>query len=499
MSVASTARSSALACALGLAVCAYFLAFPLQPNQSDEGLILYNSERLLEGQVLYRDFFEFITPGAMYFFAGVFALTGPSLLAARVATAMLNGLSASLLFSLARRVADDTVALAAGLVFAVVCLPVWRQASPHWLSTCLGLATAATVLAERWSPEMRAAGAGALAGLTACVHQHHGVFLGIWLVLALAALARLAPAGDRWRSWSRQTAWAAGAGGAIVLAVLGYCAWRASVARVVYALYTFVFESYQPPKTGKVGWAGSIWLSAGDLVYTWPWLLRWLPAALALEATSLAWRLRSERGRDETIRGCLFLLAATMAASILYYPDFIHVSFVAPFLLIVVARVVHGLLKRVRVEVRVAFAAMLVVALIAKGSGNLVRAWAAAPERAESPIGTLRLSATQHTLLDAVRTAVGVGRPALFSYPADAWLYLAVPAENPTPYSLLIPGYNTPQQFTEAIAAIERRHAPYLVLLTGLLHDDDPILGYARQRFEPVAIPWPYTVYRRAS
>src|SRR5205823_14366917 len=42
MSVASTARSSALACALGLAVCAYFLAFPLQPNQSDEGLILYN-------------------------------------------------------------------------------------------------------------------------------------------------------------------------------------------------------------------------------------------------------------------------------------------------------------------------------------------------------------------------------------------------------------------------------------------------------------------------
>ena len=63
----------------------------------------------------------------------------------------------------------------------------------------------------------------------------------------------------------------------------------------------------------------------------------------------------------------------------------------------------------------------------------------------------------------------------------------------------LIPGYNTPQQFTEAIAAIERRHAPYLVLLTGLLHDDDPILGYARQRFEPVATPWPYTVYRRAS
>ena len=138
-----------------------------------------------------------------------------------MATAMVNGLAASLLFGLARRVAGAAEALAAGLVFAVVCLPVWRQASPHWLSTCLGLATAAVLLGERRSPDSRAAVAGALTGLTACVHQHHGVFLGIWLVLALAALAWLAPAGERWRSWTRQTAWAAGAGGAIVLAVLG--------------------------------------------------------------------------------------------------------------------------------------------------------------------------------------------------------------------------------------------------------------------------------------
>jgi len=126
--VRSAARPHALAWVLGLVVFAYFLAFPLQPSQSDEGIVLYGSQRLLEGQVLYRDFFEFITPGAMYFFAGVFALTGPSLLAARMATAVVNGLAASLLFGLARRVAGAAEALAAGLVFAVVCLPVWRQA-----------------------------------------------------------------------------------------------------------------------------------------------------------------------------------------------------------------------------------------------------------------------------------------------------------------------------------------------------------------------------------
>src|SRR2546422_9366195 len=123
-----------------------------------------------------------------------------------MATAMVNGLAASLLFGLARRVAGAAEALAAGLVFAVVCLPVWRQASPHWLSTCLGLATAAVLLGERRSPDSPAAMAGALTGPTARAHQHHGVFLGISLVIARAALAWLAPAGEAWSCRTRRAA-----------------------------------------------------------------------------------------------------------------------------------------------------------------------------------------------------------------------------------------------------------------------------------------------------
>src|SRR5439155_6393538 len=126
---------SAAPYAVGVVAFAYFLAFPLQPSQSDESVYLYGSQRLLEGQVLYRDFFEFITPGALYFFAGEFALPGPSLLAARVGMAAVNGLAAWLLFSLVRRVAGVAEALGSALIFVVVCLSVWRQASPHWLTT----------------------------------------------------------------------------------------------------------------------------------------------------------------------------------------------------------------------------------------------------------------------------------------------------------------------------------------------------------------------------
>ncbi len=40
--------------------------------------------------------------------------------------------------------------------------------------------------------------------------------------------------------------------------------------------------------------------------------------------------------------------------------------------------------------------------------------------------------------------------PRLFAYPSDAWLYLALPADNPTPFCLLS-GYSTPQQFDAKI------------------------------------------------
>jgi len=47
--------------------------------EPDEGIILEGAQRILRGQVLYRDFFSFYTPGSYYFLAGLFKLFGNSL------------------------------------------------------------------------------------------------------------------------------------------------------------------------------------------------------------------------------------------------------------------------------------------------------------------------------------------------------------------------------------------------------------------------------------
>jgi len=53
--------------------------------EPDEGIILQGAQRILRGEVLYRDFFSFFTPGSYYLLAFLFKLFGSSILVARTA------------------------------------------------------------------------------------------------------------------------------------------------------------------------------------------------------------------------------------------------------------------------------------------------------------------------------------------------------------------------------------------------------------------------------
>src|SRR5690349_6254261 len=46
----------------------------------DEGIILQGAQRILDGQVLYRDFFSFFTPGSYYLLAICFRVFGDSII-----------------------------------------------------------------------------------------------------------------------------------------------------------------------------------------------------------------------------------------------------------------------------------------------------------------------------------------------------------------------------------------------------------------------------------
>ncbi len=58
----------------------------------DTWIALYGAKRILEGQLLYKNFFDFVTPGTDYILATVFYLFGVKLSVARIALAVSNAL-----------------------------------------------------------------------------------------------------------------------------------------------------------------------------------------------------------------------------------------------------------------------------------------------------------------------------------------------------------------------------------------------------------------------
>jgi hypothetical protein len=271
--------------------------------------------------------------------------------------------------------------------------------------------------------------------------------------------------------------------------------WRASAGELVYATFSFVFQNYFAAAV-PMPWAGVCPICGETLPYTWHWLLRGLPALFAIETFVAVWRLRTQPDDGEWIRLVLCLLALCMGISILYYPDFIHVAFVAPFGLIVAASLVHRLLRseiwRRSPVLAPAPAIALVALLIAVGvqaQRNLALAWRSAPEKFDSAMGWLRGSAADRDLLQGVRQLMSGAAPherTLLSYPPEPWLFLAVPADNPMPFSLLHPGYNSPEQFGAAVAALEQRPPNYLVVTVPGFRREDPVLRGQLERFREV-------------
>ena len=78
--------------------------------------MLQGAERILAGQIPYRDFFSFYTPGSYYLLAGLFRIFGDSFAVARISLALVGAICSVLTYVLARRVCSRGIALFAAIL-----------------------------------------------------------------------------------------------------------------------------------------------------------------------------------------------------------------------------------------------------------------------------------------------------------------------------------------------------------------------------------------------
>jgi hypothetical protein len=300
-------------------------------SASDVGIVVGSADRILHGQVPYRDFFLFIGAVGPLVTALWFLVFGPGALSMIALTVAVGIATVVGSYWAARTVVSVPWAVASALVPLFVGPLFWFTLSHHWFATLfMVLATAATMRiglgpALGWS-----ALAGACCALAGLSHQGRGG-LALLGVLAVVVLLR----GRAWR-WRRAAAVLFGCG-AVALLVLGSLASQVGIQTLVYSLVWFVVAEY--PKANQVAYL------AFDLVptgFSVSGLLGALQAVLALVllavaplgAVLLALRAISVRG-DDHLRAQQFatvsLLGSVAWIGVLYQPSAIHIGYVAPW------------------------------------------------------------------------------------------------------------------------------------------------------------------------
>lgn len=494
---------------LFVCVTAYLGRLPLYLGAPDEPRALYEAKRLLDGDVMYRDFFEIITPGWAYLMAGMFSLFGTTLQTARWVAAVLHGLIAVATFVACRWIGiRRTVAWVAGFSVLVVCQPLFPIASQHWLATLLMMALLLSCIRMPLSRRAYFA-AGSLVALMTLVHQQRGAAMGLGVVAIVAAdgaLRRLY--GSGWGAPPPRGRWTRLAAGTAFIAIpaLGWIVWAAGPGPVWEALIQHPLTSYRDAISCRWGFA------FGRNPWSVRALLRYLPVALVpigVAVVIAGWRRRHpQRVR---LMVMLALMCAFAALSIYYYPDAIHLALIAPVFFVVFALEAEYLLSLAPRAVSAVLAFVLVSAIVIPGARFLWRQKAELEAtnrlRYASEFGPVDVRGPfQKRFLEQLAKLVEeTPSRLLYRHPRGGYFYLLAGARNPTRFDLILPSYSSDTQMREVIRDLETKRVPYVLLPRQQPRRrrpaPDPIRRYVEQNYEKIAAPYQLNerIWRRIS
>ena len=165
--------------------------------EPDEGIVLQGAQRILHGQVPYRDFFSFLTPGSYYLAAVFFKLFGNSFAVPRTALAVFGSCMTLISYALNRRVCSRKLSLVVAALVAVTALPYRFLVLHNWDSTlwaCLALYSAVRLIESRhwgWCLAL-----GSSLSLTFLFEQSKGAGLLLGVLFGFVLITRISNRGD---------------------------------------------------------------------------------------------------------------------------------------------------------------------------------------------------------------------------------------------------------------------------------------------------------------
>ena len=211
----------------------------------DEGLVLVGADRVLRGDMPYRDFWTLYGPGSYYLLAGLFRLFGEFALVERGFDIAAKTAIAALVVALVLQFGRRTVALAAGVLSLGLLLYLRSYSAPLFPAMAASLATVLAL--HRASIDARptpAFLAGVALGFTTCFRHDLGAYTLVAAGVFMIQLAWDASTGPRRARVLATVGWVA-AGYAISLGpVVAFFAFNVPAAELYQDFVDMPFSVY---------------------------------------------------------------------------------------------------------------------------------------------------------------------------------------------------------------------------------------------------------------
>jgi len=130
---------------------------------NDQWMFMQDSRRMLDGEVLYRDIFQFVFPGYEAVYAALLKIFGLRTWVPNAVLVVLGVLLAWTTACVSRRLIPGRNAFLPAALLLSFEFRAWHISTHHWFSVLAVMAAVLLVLEERGSA--RLAGAGALSGV----------------------------------------------------------------------------------------------------------------------------------------------------------------------------------------------------------------------------------------------------------------------------------------------------------------------------------------------
>ncbi len=239
----------------------------------DPQIYLANATRMLEGQVIYRDFFQLTPPGAELIYVALFKLFGPRAWIPNAVLLLLGLILAWLSVEISKKVVKGWAAFLPGLLFFTFAFRIWFSGSTHnWYSTAAVMGAMIMIL-ERRTP-VRLVGAAAFCGLASFFTQTRGVVAVLGFAVFL--LWEGARKGRGWRTLLESEVYLFGAFLVTIGAANAYFVQKAGLKRFLDCTVLFVIRYF--PSDSTYNSLKAYTADLPELLFSGSWITYRLPA-----------------------------------------------------------------------------------------------------------------------------------------------------------------------------------------------------------------------------